>query len=147
MKKNFVSLGLLLFISITASAQDDGGFKRLSLVERIKLAEDKIDSAFKLEPAKKAVADSAITSFYMAMDAKRQAMMSGDNNQQQQPGDRMEAFKKLMDDRDAKLKTVLTDSQFKTWKEQIEPSLHGGGRGQGQNRFGGGRGGRWKNNS
>ncbi|MBI3718646.1 MAG: hypothetical protein HY252_08625 [Sphingobacteriales bacterium] len=147
MKKILVSLGLILFISFTVSAQDDGGFKRLSLVERIKLAEDKIDSAFKLEPAKKAVTDSAITSFYIAMDAKRQAMMSGDNNQQQQPGDRMEAFKKLMDDRDAKLKTVLTDAQYKTWKEQIEPSLRGGGRGQGQNRFGGGRGGRWKNNS
>jgi len=47
----------------------------------------------------------------------------------------MAARKQLMDDRDAKLKAVLTDQQFKTWKDDIEPSTRpqrgGGNRGGG----------------
>lgn len=144
MKKVLGALIALFFISFTVAAQQQQGFQRLSVVERIKLAEDKIDSAFKLEPAKKVVADSAISTFYLTLDAKRQEMRSGDGQQQMGGGGMMEAFKKLADERDAKLKTVLTDAQYKTWKDEIEPSLRGGGgRGQGQNRFGGGR---WKNN-
>lgn len=143
MKKVFISLGLVLFLSLVVKAQEQNN-KRLSVVERIKLAEDKIDSAFKLEPAKKTVADSAITTFYLAMEAKRDQMKTSDNVQQQW-GTVTEEYKKLADARDEKLKTVLTEAQFKTWKEQIEPSLRGGRQFR-QNHFGG-RGGRWKNNS
>ena len=35
----------------------------------------------------------------------------------------MAARQKLTDERDAKLKTILTEEQMKTWKEQIEPSM------------------------
>ena len=40
----------------------------------------------------------------------------------------------LMDERDKKLQGILTQDQFKTWKDQIEPSLRqrrqGGGGGR-----------------
>jgi hypothetical protein len=32
-------------------------------------------------------------------------------------------MKPIMDDRDAKLKALLGDDNYKTWKEQIEPAM------------------------
>jgi cell division protein YceG involved in septum cleavage len=144
MKKVFLNTAIFCLLALAASAQP-GGFQRMSVVERIKLAEDKLDSAFKLAPEKKVIADSAISTFYLSMDARRQQMQSGENNQQQW-GTMMEEMKKLTEARDEKLKTALTDEQFKIWKEKIEPSLRGGGGQNRQNRFGGnGFGGRRKN--
>jgi len=48
----------------------------------------------------------------------------------------MAARQKFTDERDAKLKEILTADQMKTWKEQIEPTTRpqrgGGNRGGGQ---------------
>ena len=45
------------------------------------------------------------------------------------------ARQKMTDERDAKLKGLLTDAQLKTWKDEIEPSMRpqrgGGNRGGG----------------
>ncbi|HET9826841.1 MAG TPA: hypothetical protein VFP87_15995 [Chitinophagaceae bacterium] len=119
----------LVFGGIAANAQ--GGFQRHTVQERVQIIDQKLDSAFKLDNAKRADADSVFANFYRSTDKMRDEMMSGGGQFDFQAF--REKMQPLMDERDKKLQGILTADQFKTWKEQIEPSLRprrqgGGGR-------------------
>ena len=119
----------LVFGAIAANAQ--GGFQRRTVEERVQIIQQKLDSAFKLDKAKLAEADSVFAGFYRSTDKMRDEMMSGGGQPDFQAI--REKMQPLIDERDKKLQGILTQDQFKTWKDQIEPSLRprrqgGGGR-------------------
>ncbi len=120
MKKITLALAALLFAgSMFVNAQGGGGFPRRTVEERVKAVMEKFE-AFKLDAAQKTEVDSIFTRSFKAQDAKREELMAGGG------GDReaMRAeIQKLQADRDDKLKKVLTEEQFKEWKEKIEPSM------------------------
>jgi hypothetical protein len=120
----------LVFGTIAANAQ--GGFQRRTVEERVQMVQQKLDSAFKLDKAKLAEADSAFANFYRGTDKIRDEMMSGGGQPDFQA--MREKVQPLMDERDKKLQGILTADQYKTWKDQIEPSMRprrqGGGGGR-----------------
>ena len=120
----------LVFGAIGANAQ--GGYQRRTVEERVQIIQQKLDSAFKLDKAKLAEADSVFANFYRGTDKIRDEMMSGGGQPDFQA--MREKAQPLMDERDKKLQGILTQDQFKTWKDQIEPSLRqrrqGGGGGR-----------------
>lgn len=105
-------------ISITAvNAQ---GFQRRTVEERVAMVHQKLDSAFKPEASKAAKIDSIFANYYRTVDKARDEMMASGSTDR----DAMRA--KMMDmanDRDDKLKKVLTEAEMKQWKDAIEPSL------------------------
>jgi hypothetical protein len=120
MKKIFLVAMGTFAITLMAQAQT-GNFQRRTVEERVATVHAKLDSAFKLEAAKLTLVDSAFADYYRAQDAKRQELMSGGT-----PPDRetmMTEMTKLSDARDAKLKGILTEDQYKIWKEQLEPAM------------------------
>ena len=120
MKKIFLVAMGTFAITLMAQAQP-GNFQRRTVEERVATVHAKMDSAFKLDAAKLTLVDSAFADYYRAQDAKRQELMSGGN-----PPDRetmMTEMTKLSDARDAKLKGILTEDQYKAWKEQLEPAM------------------------
>jgi len=120
----------LVFGGLAASAQ--GGFQRRTVPERIQIIQQKLDSAFKLDKTKLADADSVFADFYRSTDKLRDDMMSGGGQPDFQA--MHEKMQPLMDERDKKLQGILTADQYKTWKDQIEPSLRPRRQGGGGNR-------------
>ncbi len=120
MKRKILLLVTIIFTSIMAS-NAQGGFQRLTIEERVKRVHDKMDSAFKLEPAKLANVDSIFTDFYKGQAKVREDMMNGGGQFDREA--MMEKMKPLTDDRDAKLKAVLGDDNYKIWKDKIEPDM------------------------
>lgn len=136
MKKQILSAAIAALIGITAvNAQGGGGnFQRRTPEERLKPVHEKLDSAFKLDATKLAQADSIFLAAFREQDKKMEELRAGGA---QPDRDAMMAVRqKLTDERDAKLKTVLTEQQMKIWKDEIEPSMRqqrgGGNRGGGQ---------------
>jgi ribosomal protein L14E/L6E/L27E len=120
MKNKILFLSLLLFSVVFVHAQG-GGFQRRTVEERVKVVHDKLDSAFKLEPAKMKESDDIFTTYYKAMDKLREEMMSG--GERPDPQVMREKMQPITNERDEKLKKVLTEDQYKKWKEEIEPSM------------------------
>lgn len=109
-------------LGIAASAQG-GGFQRRTPEERAAAIHQKLDSAFKLDAATLAKVDTAMIALYKAQDAKRQELMSGGSMPDRET---MQAeMKKYSDAQDEILKAVLTEDQYKIWKEKIQPSMRG----------------------
>ena len=120
MKKQILFLLVALVAGFSAvNAQP----QRRTVEERVAITHQKLDSAFKLETAKLEEADSAFAVYYRAMDKVRDELMSGGGQPDRQA--MMEKMTPLVEDRDKKLQAILTAEQFKTWKEQIEPSMRG----------------------
>jgi hypothetical protein len=135
MKKQILVAAVAALFSITAVNAQGGNFQRRTPEERLKPIHDKLDSAFKLEPAKLKQADDIFLNSFKESDKKMEEMRAGGG---QLDRDAWQAARqKMNDDRDAKLKEVLTADQLKIWKEQIEPTT----RPQRGNRGGGGNGG------
>jgi len=134
MKKQFLLAAVAAVLSITAvNAQGGGNFQRKTPEERLKPIHDKLDSAFKLEPAKLKQADEIFLNAIKDQDKKMDDLRASGADRDAM----MAARKEITDARDAKLKDVLTDAQLKIWKEEIEPSMRpqrggGGGRPGGQ---------------
>jgi periplasmic protein CpxP/Spy len=122
MKKQIFLAVMASLLSITLlNAQGGGNFQRRTPEERLKPIHEKMDSAFKPEPAKMAKLDSIFIQSFREQDKKMEELRAGGG---QPDRDAMMAMRqKLTDDRDAKLKEVLTESQMKTWKDDIEPSM------------------------
>lgn len=122
MKNKILFLSLLLFSVVFVQAQGGGGgFQRRTVEERVKVVHDKLDSAFKLEAAKLKEADDIFTNYYKAQDKLREEMMSG--GERPDPQVMREKMQPITNERDEKLKKVLTEDQYKKWKEEIEPSM------------------------
>lgn len=134
-----ILLALLTGATTIAVAQGGGGgFQRRTPEERVATIHAKLDSAFKLEASKLTALDTALVALYRKQDQKMQEMFAGG------PGsvDRetmMAERKKYTDAQDEMLKAVLTEEQYKIWKDSIEPAMRPRG-------FGGGGGGNRGNN-
>jgi hypothetical protein len=123
MKKSIFILSILLLAgSVTVMAQ--GGGPRRTVAERVERAHQKIDSAFKLEPAKQAQVDSVFANFYRGTDKLRDEALAGGGQPDFQA--MREKQQPLMDARDKELKAILGDDKFKIFKEGIEPTMRGG---------------------
>ena len=115
-------LTLLLFLIssvVTVSAQGRG--QRRTVEERVKTIHEKMDSAFKPAAEKLTEIDTIFTTFYKAQDKLREELMSG--GERPDPQVMREKMLPMITERDDKLKKVLTEEQFKKWKEEIEPSM------------------------
>jgi periplasmic protein CpxP/Spy len=115
---------LLLAACITAATLNaqPGGSQRRTVEERVKIVQAKLDSAFKLDPAKIAQVDTVFANYYRSSDKTREELMAG-GGQRPDFSVMREKMQPLMDARDKELKALLTEDQFKTWKEQIEPAM------------------------
>lgn len=135
MKKQVLLLAAAAITSFAAMAQGGGNFQRRTPEERLKPIHEKIDSAFKLDAAKLKQVDEIFLNSFKESDKKMEEMRAGGG---QMDRDAWQAARqKMTEERDTKLKGVLTEEQLKIFKDQIEPSLRpqrGGG-----NRGGGGR--------
>jgi len=136
MKKQILVAAVAALFSVTAvNAQGSGNFQRRTPEERLKPIHDKLDSAFKLDAAKMKQVDDIFLNSFKDSDKKMEEMRAGGGQVDRDA--MMAARQKMMDERDAKLKEVLTADQMKIWKEQIEPSTRpqrgnrGGGAGGG----------------
>ena len=131
MKKKILIAGIAALLSTTGLMAQGGGFQRKTVEERVKEVKEKL-ADFKLDAEKSAKTDSAFTVFYKeSQKMMEEAMASGG----QVDREAMRANRqKLSDERDAKLKLIFTEEQFKKWKDEIEPSMRpqrgqrGGGR-------------------
>jgi len=142
MKKTIFLLLAIAVTGLSVQAQGGGGGgMRQTPEERTKQVMDKI-ADFKLEKSKSDQADSAFVGFFRAQQKMMMDMRAagGTPDRDKMMADR----KKLVDERDDKLKTIFTADQFKKWKDEIEPSMRpqrgggGGGNGGGGNGGGGG---------
>ena len=124
-----LKFGLFLTLMITGVivTNAQGGFRR-TVEERVQAIHAKMDSAFKLDSEKQVKVDSAFASYYKQQDKIREEMRTGGERPDFQV--MREKMQPAMDARDKELKTLLTDEQFKKWKEEIEPAMmqrRGGG--------------------
>ena len=133
MKKQLFLMVFAAAVSITSvNAQGGGNFQRRTPEERLKVVHDKLDSAFKLEAAVMTKVDEIFLTFYKDSDKKMEEIRSGGGGREEM----MAARQKLVEERDQKLKGVLSEAQMKTGKDEIEPSMRpqrpGGGGGGGK---------------
>ncbi len=121
MKK--ISLFLLTFIALTVavSAQPGGGFQRQTPEQRAAAIHQKLDSTFKLEPAKLAILDTALIALYKKQDEWMQGIFSSGERPDRET--MMAERKKYSDARDEMIKMMVTDEQFAIWRDKIEPSM------------------------
>ena len=125
-------LSIIMFVAVVVSVHAQPGFTPRTVEERVVAVHAKLDSAFKLEASKIAEADSAFAAYYRESDKIRQDMMAGGERPTRDA--MMEKMKPVTEARDEKLKKILTEAQFKAWKEEIEPGMRpqrgpgGGGR-------------------
>jgi periplasmic protein CpxP/Spy len=132
MKKMIAAVLITALFSTAAIAQGGGGFPRKTVPERVKEVMEKL-ADFKLEKTKADMADSIFTIFFTSQQKMMDEMRASGGMPDREV--MKEKRQKLVDERDAKLKTVFTEEQFKKWKEEIEPSMR---QGRGQRQSGGG---------
>ena len=130
-KQILLAVAVALFSVTTVNAQGGGG-QRKTPEERLKPIHDKLDSAFKLDVTKMKIVDDIFLNSFKDSDKKMDELRAGGGQMDRDA--MMAARQKFTDERDAKLKDVLTTDQLKIWKEQIEPTTR-------QQRGGGNRGG------
>jgi periplasmic protein CpxP/Spy len=121
MKKKLAFLVVSIFITVIAVQAQPGGGPRRTIEERVKAVHEKMDSAFKLDAVKLAQVDSAFANYYRQQDKMREEMRAG--GERPDPEVMRTKMQGMTDARDKEIKTLLTDEQFKKWKEEIEPAL------------------------
>ena len=121
MKKQLLAAGIALFSITAVNAQDNNGnFQRRTPEERVQAVHAKLDSAFKLDADKLKQVDEIFLNSYKEQDKKMDELRAAG---QPDRDAMMAAREKIVTERDAKLKAILTEEQMKTWKDQIEPTL------------------------
>jgi uncharacterized protein with von Willebrand factor type A (vWA) domain len=114
MKKHFILiLGLLLAGTTMVNAQNA---PRRTAEERTKRVVDTLTTVLKLDKTHADQVDTVFLSYYKDADKLRESMHGSGNFDR-------EAFMKLSSDRDEKLKKILSEADFKKFKEEIEPAL------------------------
>jgi len=128
MKNKIGLLLVLLFAGIFSLQAQQQGFQRRTVEERVKMTMDKISDSLQLSAPQQTDAAQTFTDYYKDMEKLREGMA---------PGTRPERsdFEKIMTDRDAKLKAIFTEQQYKKYKEELEPAMRRprGDRPQGNN--------------
>ncbi len=117
-----MSLMLIAVVAFaTVCAQPGGGFQRKTVEERVAIVHAKMDSAFKLEPAKAAEVDAIFTTYYKDSDKAREEMMAtGERPSREVMQAKMQP---ITEAKDEKVKKVLPEAQYEIWKKQIEPGM------------------------
>ena len=113
------NIALLLLLSSGVLAVSAQGGQRRTVEEKVKSAMEKI-AVFNLDKEKSTQIDSVFTGYYKSLAAKREEMRANGSMDREKMRDEMQ---KLGGERDEKLKKVLSEDQFKKWKDEIEPSL------------------------
>jgi periplasmic protein CpxP/Spy len=149
MNKKLITITLSLVIAVAALAQNGergnrgfGGAQRKTIEERVAAVHTKFDSTFHFATDKQAKVDSAFAEQYRAQDAMFAEMRAGFTpGQQPDPAAMQEAREKMTEKnkelaiaRDEKLQEILTENEYKKWKDELEPAMRpkrGEGRGQG----------------
>jgi|KBSSwiS6_1023812.scaffolds.fasta_scaffold00840_4 protein CpxP len=133
-KRLLILLALVMGATTFAVAQGGGGgFQRRTPEERTAAIHQKLDSAFKLDAKTFATLDTALNALNRQQDKKMQELMAGGPGSVDRETMRAER-EKFETARDEMIKAVLTEDQFKIWKEQIAPSMRPRGFGGGGNR-------------
>ncbi len=114
MKIKIFFVSVLVFAGMTMLQAQ--GFQRRTVEERTKRVVDTLTTVFKLDKAVQDQANVVFTDYYKAMDKMREGLPQGERP------DRTE-MEKLSTGRDEQLKKVLTEEQFKKFKDEIEPAL------------------------
>lgn len=133
MKKMFFLVLTVFSLSAAVYAQPGGGFQRQTPEERVARIHQKLDSAFKVDPAMMAKVDTALVVLYKKQDARMQEIFASGERPDRET--MMAERQKYTDAQDEILKAVLTPEQYTIWKEKIQPSMRpqrpGGGNGGG----------------
>lgn len=118
MKKSLLIIMIMITGTLSALAQG-GGFQRPPLEERVKNAMEKM-KPLNLDKEATAKVDTIFTEFYKAQDKAFEEMRSSGSFDREAMAAKR---KELSDARDEKLKKVLSETAFKKFKDEIEPSL------------------------
>lgn len=107
---------LLSFILMTSASLFAQNFPRLSVEERVKGIMEKL-APLNLDAIQTTKTDSVFTQSYRMqsnmMDSLRASGERPDRN----------VFEKMTNDRDAKLKAIFTEAQYKKYKDEVEATL------------------------
>jgi periplasmic protein CpxP/Spy len=122
-------LAFLLAMNISVFAQQGGGQggQRRSVEERVKATIERLTTELSLNKDQQTKLDSVFTNSYKAMEKMRADAQASGNRPDR------EVFQKMSTERDEKVKAILTEDQFKKYKEAQEKMRQNGG-----NRGGGG---------
>ncbi|MCR6720172.1 MAG: hypothetical protein NVV59_07665 [Chitinophagaceae bacterium] len=120
------SLLTILFLSVGLWATAQGGGPRRTVEERVKAVVKAFESNFKMDKEKLSKTEVIFTKFYKDQDKVREELMSGGERPNFEA--MREKMQPLNEARDKELKEILTEDQFKKWKDELEPAL-GPGRG------------------
>ncbi|MEP7080898.1 MAG: hypothetical protein ABI784_09215 [Ginsengibacter sp.] len=107
---------LLSFILIATASVFAQNFQRPSVEERVKGIMEKM-APLNLDASQLTKTDSVFTQYYRMQNN----MMDSIRATGERP-DRS-VFEKIMGDRDAKLKAIFTDAQYKKYKDEVEATL------------------------
>jgi hypothetical protein len=121
MKFKLVLVLVLLLCGAAIVNAQQGSFPQRTVEERVKAVHDKLDSAFKFDAAKQGKIDSVFATYYRQQDKVREELRSTGERP-----DRETVIAKMqpaIDVRDKELKTILSEAEFKKWKEEIEPAM------------------------
>lgn len=124
--KRCLFLAFILTGTIVVNAQNG----RRTVEERVKAAHEKLDSAFKFDAAKQTKIDSAFATYYREQDKIREELRSGSGGERPDFETMRAKMQPAIEARDKELKALLTEAEFKKWKDEIEPSMmqrRGGG--------------------
>jgi periplasmic protein CpxP/Spy len=125
--KHCLFLAFMLTCALAVNAQN-GNFRQRTVEERVKAAHEKLDSVFKFDAAKQGKIDSVFATYYREQDKIRVELRSlGERPDFETMRAKMQP---AIEARDKELKTLLTEVEFKKWKDEIEPSMmqrRGGG--------------------
>ena len=128
--------GLFLFILLTGTIivnAQNGNFHQRTVEERVKAAHEKLDSIFKFDAVKQTKIDSAFATYFRDQDKIREELRSLGERPDRETV--MAKMQPAIETRDKELKAILSESEFKKWKEEIEPAMmhrRGGGGGNKQ---------------
>ncbi len=122
MKKMSLLLLAAFALAVTVNAQ--GGMQRRTVAERVAIIHAKLDSAFKLDSKVATNVDSVFAEYYRATDKMREEIMANTPAGERPDFQAMQAkMQPITDARDEKLKKLLTEGQYESWKKDIEPSM------------------------
>jgi periplasmic protein CpxP/Spy len=128
MKAKLSLLAIFMFaVSCFSYAQGGGGFQMPSPEERTKSVMEKL-ADLKLDKDQTAKTDTLFLNFYKAQSKRMEELRAG-GGQIDREAMRAE-MEKRNGERDEKLKKIWSADQFKKFKDEIEPTLRGGGRRQ-----------------
>ena len=121
MKKQLVLTLAAVLISISmVFAQGGNGNTQRTPEEKVKAVMDKL-TVLKLDKNKSNKIESVFFDYYKEQHKMWEELMASNNNAEKST--LRGKMQKLLNDREAKLKSLFTDEQYKKWKDEIEFSL------------------------